>query len=231
MRGKIINMSEKPTGKLIVIEGADGAGKATQAKLLVERLRAEDISVETIEFPQYEKSFFGSYIREWLDEEHGNFIDLDPRLASILFAGDRFEAREQIVHWLAKGKNVILDRYVTASMLHQGAKIQDTEKRGSFLLWLQRLEYEVFKMPRPDLVVYLDMPAEMRHALLTTDEKKPNLGHTETDAVYQASVQACADKVAPLEKWRIIACLMDDKLRSKDNINTELYGLVRPLLS
>ncbi len=219
------------SGKLIVIEGADGAGKATQAKLLVERLRTEGMAVETLEFPRYEESFFGAYVREWLDEVHGNFVELDPRLASILFAGDRFESRDTISTWLEEGKHVVLDRYVTASMLHQGAKITDVEKRGAFLLWLQRLEYEVFKLPRPDFVAYLDMPAEMRHALLTTDESKPNLGHTETDADYQAAVQSCAKQVAALEEWQVISCLVDDKLRSKDNINTELHDLVRPLLN
>lgn len=219
------------SGKLIIIEGADGAGKATQTEMLVERLRSEDMSVETLEFPRYNDSFFGSYIKEWVDEVHGNFVDLDPRLASIIFAGDRYEARDTIESWLKEGKNVILDRYVTASMLHQGAKYSDVEKRGSFLLWLAKLEYEVFKMPRPDMVVYLDMPAEMRHALLTTDEKKPNLGHTETDAIYQVAVQNCANQVAALEKWKTISCLADDKLRSKDNINTELYGLIKPLLN
>ena len=222
----------QPTlGKLIVLEGADGAGKATQTAMLVERLRGEGLPVETLEFPRYDESFFGSYIKEWLDEVHGNFVELDPRLAAILFAGDRFESRDQIADWLAAGKHVILDRYVSANMLHQGAKIADVEKRGAFLLWLQRLEYDVFKVPRPDLVVYLNMPAEMRHALLTTDERKPNLGHTETDSVYQANIQNCAESIADLEKWQIISCMMDDKLRSKDNINTELYDLVQPLLT
>lgn len=219
------------SGKLIVIEGADGAGKATQAKMLVERFRTEGMQVETLEFPRYEDSFFGAYIKEWLDEMHGNFIELDPRLSSILFAGDRFEVRDVITGWLAEGKNIILDRYVTASMLHQGAKISDIEKRGAFLLWLQKLEYEVFKLPRPDMVVYLDMPVEMRHALLTTDEFKPNLGHTETDELYQGDVQKYATHVAGLEKWKVVSCLMDEKVRSKDNINTELYGLIRPLLN
>ena len=72
------------SGKLIVIEGADGAGKATQVGMLKERLTGEGISVETMEFPRYEETFFGSYIREWLDEVHGNFIELDPRLAAML---------------------------------------------------------------------------------------------------------------------------------------------------
>lgn len=218
------------SGKLIVVEGADGAGKATQVKLLLERLQNEGMEVETLEFPRYEGSFFGAYVKEWLDGQHGDFIELDPRLASILFAGDRFEARDTINGWLEAGKHVVLDRYVSANMLHQGAKISDIEQRGAFLLWLARLEYDVFKVPRPDMVVYLDMPADMRHALLTTDESKPNLGPTETDAVYQADLQKCAQHVAGLEKWKVVSCLMEGKLRSKDNINTELYGLIRPLL-
>lgn len=218
------------SGKLIVIEGADGAGKASQTAMLINRLKNENVAVETLEFPRYEETFFGSYIREWVDEVHGNFVDLDPKLSAILFAGDRFESRDIIADWLATGKNVILDRYVSANMLHQGAKLVDIEKRGAFLLWLRRLEYEVFKMPKPDTIIYLDMPYEMRHALLTTDEKKPQLGHTETDEDYQLAVQSCAEQIAALEKWRVVSCVMDDKLRSKDNINTELYGIIRPLL-
>jgi len=223
-------MSEK-IGKLIVIEGADGAGKATQAKMLREKLKKEGVSVEGMEFPGYDETFFGGYIKEWVDEVHGNFLDLDPRLASILFAGDRFESRETIMNWLEEGKNVILDRYVSANMLHQGAKIEDGQKRGAFLLWLERLEHDVFKMPRPDMVVYLDMPTEMRHALLTTDEKKPNIGHTETNLSYQLAVQKYAQHIADLEEWRVISCLRDEKLRSKDNVNTELYGIIKPILT
>src|SRR6056297_3551024 len=112
-------------GKLIVIEGADGAGKATQTKLIAERLHGEGKQVETMEFPRYQNSFFGAYIKEWLDETHGNFVDLDPRLAAILFAGDRYEARDELTGWLEEGKCVVLDRYVSANMLHQSAKITD----------------------------------------------------------------------------------------------------------
>ena len=80
------------SGKLIVIEGADGAGKATQTKLLTERLQSEGQDVASFEFPNYDENFFGGYIREWLDEVHGNFVELDPRLSAILFADDFYES-------------------------------------------------------------------------------------------------------------------------------------------
>lgn len=120
------------SGKLIVIEGADGAGKATQVKMLAERLKSEGVPIETLEFPNYEDTFFGAYIKEWTDEKYGSFVDLDPRLSSILFAGDRFEIRDKLIGWLEEGKHVVTDRYVTANMLHQGAKIDDIEKEEPF---------------------------------------------------------------------------------------------------
>jgi dTMP kinase len=218
------------SGKLIVIEGADGAGKATQTKILFERLRTEGVDVETLEFPRYNDTFFGSYVREWLDGTHGDFVDLDPRLSALLFAGDRYESRDVINGWLEAGKHVILDRYVSATLLHQGAKIGDIEKRGAFLLWVQRLEYEVFKMSRPDLVAYLDMPTTMRHALLTTDETRTKLDATETNEEFQLALESCAKHVASMEHWNMVSCMEEEKLRSKDAINAELYALIRPLI-
>ena len=217
-------------GKLIVIEGGDGAGKATQAKMLAERLRGEGVGIETMEFPRYQETFFGGYAREWLDGLHGNFAELDPRLSALIFAGDRYESRDTMIGWLEAGKHIILDRYVSASMLHQGAKITNTEKRGAFLLWLERLEYGVFKMPRPDLVVYLEMNALMRHALLTTDETRTKLDSTETDEELQLALDSCAKHVSNMEGWKMVSCVSEGKLRSKENINAELYGIVRPLL-
>lgn len=218
------------SGKLIVIEGADGAGKATQTKLLLERLRTEGLEAETLDFPRYDATFFGGYVREWLDGKHGDFVELDPRLSAVLFACDRFESRDTLLGWLEAGKHVILDRYVSASLLHQGAKISDIEQRGAFLLWVERLEYNIFKMPRPDTVVFLDLPADIRHALLTTDESKPDLGHTETNEAYQMTLQNTAKHVSGMEHWKVIDCLEEGKLRSKDSIHAELYGLVRPML-
>jgi len=148
-------------GKLIVIDGIDGSGKATQVKLLAAKLRKLKVRVKTIDFPRYEDNFFGQLIGEYLSGAYGDFIQTDPHVASVLYAADRFESSREIRQWLADGYLVIADRYVSANQIHQGGKIADSRKRQTFLTWLDELEYQVFKIPRPDLVIYLDVPFEV----------------------------------------------------------------------
>ncbi len=141
-------------GKLIVVDGADGSGKATQAALLAKALRKRGLGVKMIDFPQYQ-NFFGALIGRYLAGEFGDFIKLDPYLVSVLYAADRFDSSRQIKNWLDKGYVVIADRYVSANQIHQGSKIEDPKKRKQFLDWLDEMEFQVFAIPRPDLVVYL----------------------------------------------------------------------------
>jgi len=112
-------------GKFIVIDGTDGSGKATQTKLLEIILKKNGYRVKTIEFPQYKKNFFGKLIKEHLQGLHGNFLSVNPYLASTLYAADRYESKQKIEKWLAEGYTVIADRYVSANQLHQGGKIKD----------------------------------------------------------------------------------------------------------
>lgn len=148
-------------GKLIVIDGIDGSGKATQVALLAKRLKKEKIKVQTIDFPRYEDNFFGSLIGAYLSGKYGDFTAVDPRVASVLYAGDRFESSPKIRKWLDQGYVVIADRYVSANQIHQGGKISDPKERKGFLSWLDTMEYSVFKLPRPDMVIYLDVPFEV----------------------------------------------------------------------
>ncbi len=148
-------------GKFIVIDGIDGSGKATQVKLLTQRLKRAKIKVKTIDFPRYRDNFFGALIGEYLSGQYGDFIQTDPRVASVLYAADRFESSAQIKRWLEAGDVVIADRYTSANQIHQGGKINDVKKRKQFLAWLDQMEYSVFKIPRPDLVIYLDVPFEV----------------------------------------------------------------------
>lgn len=160
------NKNKNKTGKLIVIDGIDGSGKATQVKLLAEKLKKLKVRVKTIDFPRYYDNFFGQLIGEYLSGSYGDFIQTNPRIASVLYAADRFESSQQIKSWLAQGYVVIADRYVSANQIHQGGKIADSRKRQTFLTWLDEMEYKVFKIPQPDLVIYLDVPFEVSQAWL-----------------------------------------------------------------
>lgn len=148
-------------GKFLVIDGIDGSGKATQVALLKQRLTKEGKKVKTIDFPRYYDNFFGKMIGEYLSGKFGDFIEVDPRLASVLYAADRFEASKVIQKWLDDGYIVIADRYVSANQIHQGGKIANRSKRKEFLAWLDTMEHRVFGIPRPDLVIYLDVPYEV----------------------------------------------------------------------
>lgn len=191
-----------PKGKLIVIDGLDGAGKATQSALLVERLKKEGKKVVTLDFPQYQNNFFGSFIGECLTGKHGDFLHLSPHIASVLYAGDRFEASIKIKKWLKEGKYVVLDRYVSANQIHQGGKIQDTKERKKFLTWLSTMEYEVFQIPRPDKVIFLDVTPEVTRAMLESQvnkkDKKSYLGKDAKDIVEESMPYMIQSRVSAL---------------------------------
>ena len=148
-------------GKLIVVDGIDGSGKATQVKLLEKKLKEKNVKVKTIDFPRYYGNFFGKLIGEYLSGIYGDFTKIDPRVGSVLYAADRFESSAQIQKWIDHGFVVIADRYVSANQIHQGGKIADVKERKKFLEWLDVMEHSVFKIPRPDLVIYLDVPFEV----------------------------------------------------------------------
>lgn len=149
-----------------MIDGTDGSGKATQTKLLADKLKKSGHKVKTIDFPQYENNFFGKMVGRYLSGEFGSSSEVNPYLASILYAGDRFEEKEQIEKWLSKGFVVIADRYASSSQIHQGGKVSNPKKRKKFLTWLEDLEYGVFKIPRPRAIIYLDMPIDISQKLL-----------------------------------------------------------------
>ena len=152
--------------QLIVIDGGDNVGKATQADLLMRRLISEGMSVGKMDFPRYHQNTFGHLIKESLNGEHGDFMALDPKITATLYAADRFESKKELEEWMEEGRIIILDRYVSANMLHQGAKIDNPDEREEFLQWLDHVEYEVFGMPRPDLTIYLNVPPEKSAKLL-----------------------------------------------------------------
>src|ERR1035437_3623176 len=153
-------------GKLIVIDGTDGSGKATQVALLEKKLKKDGKTVKIVDFPEYYKNFFGAFIGHCLSEQYYNFLNVHPKIASVLYAADRYESSEEIRNWLKKGYIVIANRYVSANQIHQGGKIADAKKRASFMKWLNEMEYEVFKIPRTDITLYLSLPINIVLQLL-----------------------------------------------------------------
>ncbi len=223
-------------GTLIVLDGGDGAGKATQASLLVSRLRSEGYSVETLDFPQYTQNTFGALLRECLDGKRGDFMATDPRVASTLYAADRFESKPKLEQWLEEGKVVVLDRYVSSNMLHQGAKIDDPEALGAFLGWLDHMEHSVFGIPRPDVIVYLDVPvgvrvamkaravAEQKHGAVTEDLAERDLEHQ------KAAEERAQRIVKEKNNWQQVCCAAEGEIRSREAIHEEVFSVVKSVI-
>jgi dTMP kinase len=224
-------------GKLIVIDGIDGVGKATQTKLLVSNLRKAGLKVKTIDFPHYDGNFFGSLIGRYLAGKFGDFIQVDPHLASVLYAADRFESSKKMKQWLEDGYAVICDRYVSANQIHQGGKIHDAKKRKVFFEWLEKMEHGVFDIPRPDMIFYLDVPLDVSQKWLKRkvaqrkkgylkgrhDVAEDNLEHLED------SRRAAVKLVEGKNKWKRINCWGSDEIRSREDIAGEIFDTARKI--
>lgn len=224
-------------GIFVVIDGIDGSGKATQARMLAERLAKEGKAVEKIDFPRYGTPMFGELLAECLAGKHGDFLHLDPKIASTLYALDRYEASAQIRAWLEEGKVVVADRFSSANQIHQGGKIIDVAKRDAFIDWLDRLEHEVLTIPRPDAVVYLRVPVDVSQALLEKQRETKNaaLGDdakdtVEKDRMYIERSFESAERLSMAPNWKTVDCVADGNMRDRDAIHEDVYAAVAALL-
>jgi dTMP kinase len=226
-------------GKLIVLDGTDGSGKATQAKLLLARLKHEGYKVKALDFPQYEKNFFGKLVGECLAGKYGDFIAIDPHIASVLYAADRFESKQTLEKWLKGGYVVVLDRYVSANQIHQGGKIVDAKKRKEFLKWLDTLEFKVYGIPRPHLVCYLDVPRVIADRLLVQGRQGASTNRAlrgrqdlakKNKAHLDASRESALKIVRQGNTWERIACAPKGELLSREEIAEQIWKKVKNIL-
>ena len=164
-------MRESDTeGRLVVVCGIDGSGKTYQSKKLAGRLKKQDVQARYVEFPRYSEGFFGGLIARYLRGELGSEDGgISPHLASLPFACDRWEFSSRIRQWLEEGEIVICNRYVSANMAHQGGRIESESARREFYRWVEKMEYEVFGVPRPGVHLWLDIMPE--HALMLLEKK------------------------------------------------------------
>lgn len=141
-----------------MLEGLDGSGKSVQFGLLHEYLKEQGFPVVTVDFPDYQGSVFGGLVGRYLDGQFGDVYEVSPYVASLLYAGDRLEARARLVGWLDEGRWVLANRYVGSNMAYHSAKLP-AQERPAFLAWLKRLEFDANELPIPDQVLFLHAPA------------------------------------------------------------------------
>lgn len=219
-------------GKLIIMEGIDGSGKSTQYKILRERLAAEGTEFRSIVFPRYTEES-SALIRAYLGGQFGDRPgDVNPYAASTFFAVDRFASfKTDWGDYYKQGGLVLADRYTTSNACHQGSKLPP-EERQEYLDWLYDFEFRLMELPKPDLVLYLDIDVEVSHRLM---ERRQNDTHTradihEKDLAYLAECLEAGRYAAEHYGWTRIRCVDGGELRSVQDIHEEIYRAVRAIL-
>ncbi|HPD01724.1 MAG TPA: thymidylate kinase, partial [Acetivibrio sp.] len=209
-------------GKLIIIEsGSDASGKATQTEKLYNRLLQDDYRVRKISFPNYD-SDSSALIKMYLSGDFGkNPEDVSPYVASTFYAVDRFASFK--TDWgqaYNDGAIILADRYTTSNMVHQAAKIKERGEKDSFLEWLLDFEFNIFKLPEPDCVLFLDMPPEYSKMLMEgrankfTGEQKKDIH--EINEGYLTESYNNSLYIAKKYGWIMIDCVKDGVLRTID---------------
>lgn len=219
-------------GKLIVIEGTDGSGKSTQFRLLTGRLEAEQVKFQKLVFPQYSEPS-SALIRMYLGGEFGKSpSDVNAYAASAFYSVDRYASYRKVWgKWYEEGGLVVSDRYTTSNAVHQASK-EPEDKREDFLNWLYDFEYDKLGLPRPDLVIYLDVPTDFTEKMLRHRETET---HTqadihEQDTQYLATCRRMGRAAAAHYGWTVIRCVRDGAMRSMEDIHEEIYRHVAACL-
>lgn len=208
---------------LIVLDGIDGAGKTTQTATLVKRLKKEGRTVATLDFPQYNRTFFGAIVRRFLNGEFGAIGEINPHLAALLYALDRFEMKEKLARWLRQKKIIVLNRYTTSNLIHQGSKLPGN-KRAAFTAWIEEMEYEVLALPRPNLVVYLSLPYPLAYALIKKRGKRKDIHERNRKHLITAARYGL--ELARKKGWHIIKCNSGNNIRTKEEIAEDIWNIV-----
>ena len=220
-------------GKLIVIEGTDGSGKSTQFRLMAERLEKENHPFRRLVFPRYSEES-SALIRMYLGGAFGSKPgDVNAYAASAFYAVDRYASYKQDWgQWYEEGGLIFSDRYTTSNAVHQASKVDDAD-RSEFLRWLYEFEYDRLALPRPDLVIYLDVPTDCTEKLLRHREADTNTKADihEQDMDYLATCRRSGRAAAEYYGWTVINCVDGCcNMRSIEDIHEEIYRHVMACL-
>ena len=219
-------------GRLRVLEGLDGSGTATQAKLLASHLAESGCKVMEITFPDYE-SDSSALVKMYLSGQFGDKPDdVNPYAASSFYAVDRYASyKTKWGSFYEAGGIVIADRYTTSNAVHQTSKLPPEQQRP-FVDWLFDFEYQKLGLPAPDRVLYLDLPTELSEQMMRRREEAT---HThadihEQDEAYLRSCRESAARVVDWCGWQRIRCDRDGRIRSIQDIHQEVLERVADLL-
>ena len=219
-------------GKLIAVEGIDGSGKQTQVRLLARELESRGHRVLSTGFPHYD-SWFGKMVGQFLNGDFGPLDSVDPHFTALLYAGDRFEGKRPIVAALESGEVVLADRYVGSNLAHQSARTAP-EKRAEFRAWIEHLEYNIYQLPKEDLVLYLRLPPHEAQTLVAkkSARKYTDAAHDilESNIRHLEDAAAMYDLLARGSNWKTIECFDGAKqvIRSPEEISAEILAAVLP---
>ncbi|HET6863578.1 MAG TPA: thymidylate kinase [Candidatus Saccharimonadales bacterium] len=220
-------------GLMVVLDGSDGAGKNTQLNLLAERLKAAGYNVATFAFPQYEKES-SYFIRQYLSGAFGNAVKVSPYTAALFYALDRYEAAESIRRALKEGKIVLVDRYVGANMAHQGAKFADPVEQRGFFVWEDNLEFQLLRIPRPDVNFFLRVPADVSAKLIKQRAAETGVVRDEHEKNSQFLKKSVAtyDLLCRLfpKDFTAIECTKNGQLLGIPQISDLIWKKLKPLL-
>lgn len=218
-------------GRIIVIEGTDCSGKETQSRLLERELIKSGLRCIRFEFPNYNsptgKIVGGAYLgkteisNSYFEEGASN---VDPYIACLYYAADRKYNIAKINDYLNDGYYVIVDRYTTSNMAHQGGKIHDKEKRFFMYQWIDKLEYWLLQLPKPDITIFLHMPYEYATELR---KNRNSIDNHEKSESYLKNAEEAYIELSELYNWSKIECINDGKIKSVEDINNEIKTILK----
>lgn len=220
-------------GKIIVVEGTDCSGKETQSKLLEERLNSEGKKCVRFDFPNYEsptgKIIGGAYLGR--PEIGPSFfkegaVNVDPHVVCLYYAADRKYAMPEIEKYLNDDYYVILDRYTTSNLAHQGSKIHDKDERFNMYQWIDKLEYWLLGLPKPDKTIFLHVPLENT---LELRKNRKFIDEHEKSPEYLKRAEESYLELSELYNWDKIECIRNNKLRSVEDINDEIMKIIEKM--
>lgn len=221
-------------GKLIVIEGTDCSGKETQCKLLIEKLKKEGYETFTMPFPRYDTptgAIIGGPLlgKKYIcDSFFEDIVAVPPLVAGLYYVADRIYNSPEIKKNLEEGKIVILDRYTTSNMGHQGSKVATKEERRKVFDFYDKLEYDMCDLPRPDGTIFLHMPAHNVFEIRAKREEALDMAERNDEHIINAEKTYL--EMVDLFGFKYVSCSTDGHPRNIEEISEDVYKLAKEII-